>query len=63
MAKHTIHDIRIAANGKFDPDPLEDVKSGDCVRLIIPSKKIVTITVEIDVKPGGGGGGPIIITS
>jgi len=62
--KHTVHDMTITAKGKFKPNPLQNVKGGDQVRLLIPRRKLVTITVSIKVEPQrGGGGGPIIITS
>jgi hypothetical protein len=62
--KHTVHDMTITAKGKFSPDPLQNVKGGDQVRLLIPAKKLVTIKVSITLeKEKGGGGGPVIITS
>ena len=74
IGKHTVHDMTITAagkaskgkpaKGKFSPNPLQNVKSGDQVRLVIPPGKLVTIKVAITVeKQKGGGGGPIIITS
>jgi len=54
----------IAADGTFNPDPLQDMKDGDHVCIHIPRQKDVTIAIgKIEVDPGGGGGGPIIITS
>jgi hypothetical protein len=62
--KHTVHDVTITAKGTFNPDPLENVKSGDQIQITIPPKKLVTIKVTITVaRLKGGGGGPIIITS
>jgi len=55
--------ITVGKDERFPEDPLNTVNSGDFVQVFSPQKKIVIVTVDIQVKPGKGGGGPIIITS
>ena len=51
-------------DGSFTPDPLDGIKNGDRIKVVVNPDLCFDITVKIKkVKCGGGGGGPIVIHS
>jgi hypothetical protein len=59
--KPTTHVWCIDQYGNYDP--LEDIQSGDRIKIEVPDGLDFDITTTISVSPSGGGGGPVTIHS